>query len=157
MSTTRRTPGIYLSPAPRGANGEKLCRNCHGPMPKGRNYHNCSPACSEAWRARTSPSYMRLLVFKRDKGVCAKCGKDVFEGATHRNGSPVTRRARGSGHLWEADHILPVVEGGGECTLENFRTLCIPCHKQETADLARRRAHDRHVKKPLPLFDQVGA
>lgn len=97
---------------------------------------------------------MRFLVFERDKGICALCRTDVFEGATHRNGSPVRR---GSGHLWEADHIVPVVEGGGECTLENMRTLCIPCHKKETADLARRRAHERHVKRPLPLFDQVGA
>jgi 5-methylcytosine-specific restriction endonuclease McrA len=31
-----------------------------------------------------------------------------------------------------------VVEGGGECTLENMRTLCIPCHKRATADLRQR-------------------
>lgn len=43
-------------------------------------------------------------------------------------------------HLWEADHITPVVEGGGECGLENLRTLCRPCHRQATAELARRRA-----------------
>ena len=28
--------------------------------------------------------------------------------------------------LWEADHVAPVVEGGGCCGLENYRTLCIP-------------------------------
>jgi hypothetical protein len=28
-----------------------------------------------------------------------------------------------------------VVQGGGECALENMRTLCIPCHKRATAEL----------------------
>lgn len=48
---------------------------------------------------------------------------------------------------WDADHIVPVVEGGGECDLENFRTLCHPCHKQVTAELAARRAAERREKK----------
>lgn len=41
---------------------------------------------------------------------------------------------------WDADHIVPVVEGGGLCGLENYRTLCHPCHKSETKALAARRA-----------------
>lgn len=48
--------------------------------------------------------------------------------------------------LWEADHIVPVVEGGGCCGLENYRTLCQLCHKNETAVLAGRRAESRAVK-----------
>jgi 5-methylcytosine-specific restriction endonuclease McrA len=40
--------------------------------------------------------------------------------------------------LWDADHILPVAEGGGECDLENLRTLCLPCHREVTAELRRR-------------------
>ena len=43
-------------------------------------------------------------------------------------------------HLWEMDHILPVIEGGGGCAMDNLRTLCIPCHHTETAMLAGRRA-----------------
>lgn len=35
-------------------------------------------------------------------------------------------------HLWEADHIKPVVFGGGEAGLSNLRTLCVPCHKGAT-------------------------
>lgn len=50
-------------------------------------------------------------------------------------------------HTWEADHILPVVEGGGECDLSNLRTLCLPCHRAETAKLAKRRAEQRRLKK----------
>lgn len=30
--------------------------------------------------------------------------------------------------LWQPDHILPVVDGGGMCGLSNYRTLCSPCH-----------------------------
>jgi 5-methylcytosine-specific restriction endonuclease McrA len=44
---------------------------------------------------------------------------------------------------WDADHIVPVAEGGGECSLENYRTLCHPCHKIETAALAARLATKR--------------
>jgi 5-methylcytosine-specific restriction endonuclease McrA len=45
---------------------------------------------------------------------------------------------RWSDHLWEADHIVPVAEGGGGCGLENYRTLCIPCHRKVTRELAGR-------------------
>jgi len=40
--------------------------------------------------------------------------------------------------LWDADHIRPVAEGGGQCDLDNLRTLCLPCHREVTADLRRR-------------------
>ena len=40
--------------------------------------------------------------------------------------------------LWEADHILPVAEGGGECDLENIRTLCLICHRKQTRELRSR-------------------
>ena len=45
--------------------------------------------------------------------------------------------------LWDADHILPVCEGGGECDLENLRTLCLVCHQDATSALRRRRARVR--------------
>lgn len=45
---------------------------------------------------------------------------------------------RGTRDLWEADHIVPVVDGGTH-ELANLRTLCVPCHRFETAQLARRR------------------
>lgn len=56
---------------------------------------------------------------------------------------------------WDADHVIPVVEGGGLCGLENYRTLCVPCHKAGTAALAARRARSRRVAlQPefLPAF-----
>jgi 5-methylcytosine-specific restriction protein A len=63
-------------------------------------------------------------------------------------------KARGwdlHGHTWEADHIIPVVEGGGQCGLDNYRTLCLPCHKKASAQLAKRRALARRRQIPLPL------
>jgi len=47
---------------------------------------------------------------------------------------------------WDADHIIPVAEGGGECNIDNFRTLCHPCHKSVTAELKKRLAFARKIK-----------
>ena len=51
--------------------------------------------------------------------------------------------------LWEMDHIVPVVEGGGSCGIENLRTLCFACHRRETRELARRRAERRKQENEL--------
>lgn len=56
-------------------------------------------------------------------------------------------------HLWEADHIVPVVEGGGGCDLDNYRTLCIPCHRRHTLALAAKRAEARRMSKMTLLND----
>jgi len=45
--------------------------------------------------------------------------------------------------LWEADHIVPVVEGGGDTGPENLRTLCWACHRAVTAELRKRLAVSR--------------
>jgi hypothetical protein len=42
--------------------------------------------------------------------------------------------------LWHADHKIPVWEGGGECGIENMRTLCVCCHAVVTASQAKERA-----------------
>ena len=39
---------------------------------------------------------------------------------------------------WEADHVVPVAEGGGGCGLDGVRTLCRACHGRETGALRRR-------------------
>lgn len=163
MSTRRRTLGIWASASPKNENGEKLCRNCHGPMPADKRMHNCSTKCSTEWMIKTSPSIMRAAVFERDKGVCAVCRIDVFDGAVWKFGGHArTRRSRGSGDLWQADHIVPVIEGGGETGLENMRTLCTACHKLATKELRARMAAARKAeiaakKDSIGMFsDQAG-
>lgn len=84
--------------------------------------------CIHEWCLRSDPSYLRSEVYRRDRGVCALCGVDCTRGVTP---------------TWQADHIVPVVEGGGECGLDNMRTLCAPCHRGVTAELHRRRAAQR--------------
>ncbi len=96
------------------------------------------------WKLRTDPSYLRDQVFARDRGVCAECGIDTE--ALRKNKRKLDYAARRvfekewglRRHLWDADHIVPVVEGGGECDLSNMRTLCLKCHRAVTAALRKR-------------------
>jgi 5-methylcytosine-specific restriction enzyme A len=173
VSTRRRTPGVHSQKRPLGPNGEKLCFNCRAVLPKGRAY-NCSKECSREWSHKTSPDLLRRAVFERDHGVCAVCGEDTaalqkeyvsipFEPASTRlerrwewldkHGIPSGRELT---DWWDADHITPVVAGGGECSIENIRTLCIPCHKNATAVLAARRATERHKQKVIARDDARG-
>jgi 5-methylcytosine-specific restriction endonuclease McrA len=69
--------------------------------------------------------------------------------AARKYGVPISRVP--GPNWWDCDHIVPVVEGGGGCGLDNLRTLCIPCHKSETAKLAARRASDRKGQPDLDM------
>ncbi len=194
MSTRRHTPGVWSSAPPLSASGERLCRNCHGPMPKDRRKHNCSRRCSEEWRCKTSLSHLRFRLEERDHGICAQCGLDtVALKAEFREFCRIIQRSwvelrtkpmppgaqlignefgmrswserdswlkehgiptgRHCSDWWDADHIVPVIDGGGECGLDNYRTLCIPCHKRETAALRKRMAQRRVEAKALPLLE----
>lgn len=51
------------------------------------------------------------------------------------------------GSLWQADHVVPVSEGGGASGLDNYRTLCLPCHKAVTKELASRLAAARRQRE----------
>jgi len=48
-----------------------------------------------------------------------------------RTGWPLTTKRS----WWAADHVVPVVEGGGGCDLSGLRTLCIICHLKVTREL----------------------
>lgn len=54
-------------------------------------------------------------------------------------------------HLWEADHVVPVAEGGGTCGLEGLRTLCKRCHGRETGALRKRLNQARAPQLRLPV------
>jgi 5-methylcytosine-specific restriction protein A len=101
-----------------------------------------------AWKLRTDPAYLRERVFERDEGVCAQCGVDTvalrrdmrkFDYAARRRFLKQWRLREGSRKsLWDADHVVPVAEGGGQCDLSNMRTLCLLCHREATAALRKR-------------------
>lgn len=123
-----------------------LCRWCSLEVPPRRRTF-CSAYCVNEWRLRTDPGYLRERVLERDRGICALCGVDTLAAWIS------IKRARGvhrvkllqewglkkmmRASLWDADHILPVVRGGGECDLENIRTLCLKCHREVTRELRR--------------------
>jgi 5-methylcytosine-specific restriction protein A len=138
VSTRRTKPGGWVKRA------RTPCRWCGGEVPARRRTF-CGPACIHEWKLRTDPGYLRDQVFARDRGVCALCGVDTealrkdkrkLDYNSRRQFEKDWGRRR---NLWDADHILPVVEGGGECGLSNMRTLCLKCHRAATAELGRRR------------------
>jgi 5-methylcytosine-specific restriction endonuclease McrA len=111
---------------------------------------------------RHDATSLRQRVFQRDNGVCTLCGVDtavlgtalqaewdrVKQARTSRERqerAEFRRRFRWffrRRSCWDADHIVPVVEGG-QSSLENIRTLCVPCHQRITKELAKRRASHR--------------
>jgi 5-methylcytosine-specific restriction enzyme A len=137
---------------PRGPNGRGLCRWCSLEVPRGR-YTICSPYCVHEWKLRSQPAYLREQVLLRDRGICACCAADTIAAARQlRYSRGMKRKAllehwglrkRTRKSLWDADHILPVAEGGGECDLDNIRTLCVRCHRRATLELRKRRRHAR--------------
>jgi 5-methylcytosine-specific restriction enzyme A len=129
----------------RDAAGAPICRWCRGPVaPPRRTF--CGDACVHEWKIRSSPWYVRREVKKRDKGICRLCGLNVVKAHREwtRGKPPVTDRAarkrwRAARPRWEADHIVPVADGGGECGLDNYRLLCRPCHLRVTLEWRARR------------------
>ena len=132
---------------PRGPNGRGLCRWCSLEVLPGR-FTFCSAYCVHEWKLRSQPGYLREQVLLRDRGVCAHCRIDTAFELRRLKRSRGTRRAELTAHwglktrvrqsLWDADHILPVAEGGGECDLDNVRTLCLRCHREATRKLRER-------------------
>ncbi len=65
-------------------------------------------------QTRQIPGRVKLAVFKRDKGVCTKCG---------------------SGDNLHFDHILPYSRGGTSLTEENIQLLCARHNLQKSAKI----------------------
>ena len=105
----------------KGPHGRCLCRWCNVEVPPGRLTF-CSEWCVEEWKLRSDPGHLRERVLERDRGVCALCGTDCLAELRHirrLRGSAKARAIsdwglRGRKTLWDADHIVPVAEGGGE-------------------------------------------
>jgi 5-methylcytosine-specific restriction protein A len=147
--------------------GSKACRMCKRPITAKRRQTFCSEPCVHEWQRRTCPEVFRADAEKADKGTCRACGLviatidcDALRYA-YWNLPEAARPAamtailaateyqtlnRIGGHLFEIDHIVPIVEGGDWFDPDNLRLLCIPCHRVETAALAAKRAQARRSR-----------
>lgn len=167
MSQRRTSPSagyINMSQMERGPNGRRLCRRCSVEVPKGRLTF-CGDQCIHEHRIRTDPGYVRKCVMERDLGVCAACQLDTValkrevmdqwaKGGRHWIHLLEGKGFDGYRSLWEADHIVPVIEGGGECGLENYRTLCQKCHKTVTRELRHRLALRRSEERTERIMQE---
>lgn len=146
----------------KGPHGFNLCRQCSKECPSNHRTF-CGPKCVDKWKMKTDPGHVRFKVKQRDKGVCAICQLDttriedmlvVLRELWHgsfgydRDSIPELGPVRNKlmeilkvGHrstYWDADHIKAVKDGGGGCSLKNYQTLCIWCHKAKTAKAAKK-------------------
>lgn len=137
------------TPAFRGC-GPGVCQVCGGIVtradgkPCRRTWHDGrdgEPHCLRAhWFAAGDNGIIRLMVKERDGGVCAACPPGTPPCDTTANPE-----------AWEADHIVPLIDGG-EHSMANLQTLCLPHHKEKTAQEASARAAERRRD---PLQEQL--
>lgn len=153
-SITKRFLGKYCpaSDLPKDEEGFTKCRFCSKSVKPPRRTM-CSAECAHEMKLRTNGKYLRECVFKRDKGICVFCGEDTkliakkanelknnrkidelkeFLQSKHISLKRKIWKKKFGGGLWDADHIIQVKDGGGQCGLDNIRTLCISCHKKRT-------------------------
>lgn len=83
------------------------------------------------------PDRVKLRVYAKAEGLCAKCGVEAWAG--------------------EYDHTISLVLGG-ENRESNLQLLCVPCHKAKTkldvklkAKVARVRKRHIGIKKPRTI------
>lgn len=92
---------------------KRHCSWCNGPIPKGSGRRKwCGKECVKEFLLRSDGVFVKNALAERDNGRCAACKDPVWH--------------------WEADHIVEVRDGGGCCGLDNYQTLCVPCHKAKT-------------------------
>ena len=125
----------------------------------------CSQKCVDEGRLKRggmfSSSRVREQIFALEGGVCCRCRRNAHALYTRLFGLQPSERLNVLAHanwglpksstalerllqhptegdFWQADHIVPVIEGGGGCDLGNLQTLCTPCHRIETGKLRAR-------------------
>ena len=104
-----------------GVSSHKICVECGKNTPT-KNYKYCSFHCQDIGSKRKKrqrrKGRFRFKVFRRDGGICSKCGNKDPE--------------------WEAHHIIPMSEGGSN-HVDNGMTLCKACHSVVTSDWRKSR------------------
>lgn len=100
-----------------------VCRWCgkiiwkdDGTILKRRHWHK---ECLHEYWIVSDSKYAKAQVKKRDKGICAICGKYC----RYRN-------------EWDLDHIIPLIDSSNDISfwgLNNLQTLCKECHIKKTS------------------------
>ncbi|KAJ8753320.1 hypothetical protein K2173_019719 [Erythroxylum novogranatense] len=159
---------------------EPLCKLCQKAIMSGNaktpEYFEdlfCGLSCYEEYRSRTSSAFLRKELFQIEHGICSICQLDCHQLVKTIKPLSLERRTEyiekvapkvasrkklldklandpSEANAWHADHIIPVYRGGGECKLENMRTLCVACHYDVTAaQCAERRITRAKARKQL--------
>lgn len=149
----RGAPAVTLL-SPSEAQASRLCRFCRRPVRGRALWHS---GCLEEWGIACGETRaVRTAVFRRDAGVCARCGVDTVLlgrvlsrlaqwlaawtlealGWSSRQAAHALLVGRLPHSLWQADHAVALAEGGLN-RLCNYRTLDVLCHSRETARLVR--------------------
>jgi len=145
-----------------------ICVWCGRELRSGR-FKYCSPECSDEVGLRCGFG-IRSKLHDRDKGVCSRCRRDCtalkkalrvlrdrgLAGGSYHKGWLAKKEvdahlaaalgvspAEIKKSLWEAHHKKAVRDGGGACGLDNYETVCLWCHKKETASQAAEAAKQR--------------
>lgn len=137
----------------------KTCMNCGKPL-TGRQINWCCPEHgTEVADSRTRQAWADAIK-QRDRHTCQQCGwhltpeiKAAFQAAFDalwaaerlkhwkdwRSHNQLERIAASLTYYrdLEAHHVHPLEWGGSMYDLENGRTLCVPCHKEEHRQLRR--------------------
>ncbi|KAK6920937.1 HNH endonuclease [Dillenia turbinata] len=167
------TQGWILQDEPLCKLCQSPCKNINAKTPEFFEDLFCKLDCYEEYRLRTSNRCLRKELFQIEHGICSNCQLDCHKLVKHLR--PLSTSGRHDyilrvapkiaskkklleklvqdpteGNAWHADHIVPVYLGGGECRLENMRTLCVACHADVTAAQgAQRRSIRVKAKKQL--------
>lgn len=137
-----------------GPDGLACCRRCLAQLQPGQREF-CSAECRHEALMRLSPSYARAAVYARDGGVCYHCRMDCGRldrvlrhvATDDAEGQEIARtvlemlgfgRRKRLLSTWQMDHRHAVAEGGADCGLGNYRTLCLRCHARATRELHQR-------------------
>ena len=151
MSRRRRAP---LEPLSQDVFGRTLCRYCKEEPVQAPYRAFCSYRCCREFRIRRYPEVAKEEYIKAYGDQCVKCKKSehILYGAWKEAYDRLFGMALDDllkpFPFFQLDHIRPVIDGGGECGLDNLRLLCRACHGGITARFNHGRAERRRAVGP---------